>query len=142
VTDFEAKFFLPFMHHRADQDLGCPLTYPGVDGWESPEDAAKSNDTDCQTTNRLNARFHYVHANPMTNGNGRVYNGSHSALSEVLANRFLAYAYDARPGGDADGWIGPANPFFNPAIHTQDCDDGRYSLENVCSRRRLASPSR
>jgi hypothetical protein len=133
VTEFDVQFFLPFMHHRADQDLGCPLGAPGADGWESPDDAARSNDAACQQTNRQNARFHFVHTNPMLNeSHGKVYNGSHNSLSEVQGNRFLAYAYDARPGGDADGWIGSSNPFFNPALHTPDCDDASYSLENIC----------
>jgi hypothetical protein len=143
----------PFLHHRTDRDLACPLASPGSD--------PASNDLACRATNRAENRFDYVHSNFDVNDDGQIYNGSHDTVSLPLGMVMLAYLYDGRPGGDADGWFtecadpqapdATCNPFFrlcddpqgtdasNPFCHesvngtAQDCDETVHMMNNQCA---------
>ncbi|MCC6810437.1 MAG: hypothetical protein IT381_23600 [Deltaproteobacteria bacterium] len=131
---------MPWMHHRTDEDLGCPhhaigdqpgACVPGM--YPSPDDTCdatrwpsknESNDSWCVAQNRSNNRFDFVHSNPDKNndGNGWPYNGSHGKVSDTLATVFLGYMTDAVPGADNDGYVQPTSPFFVPGMHAADCD--------------------
>jgi hypothetical protein len=135
----------PVLGMRTDQALGCPLNTTLAALESHPLAVPLASDGSCQSTNREARRFDYVHSNhERNNGYELEYNGLHDTMSIPLGMRMLAYLYDGRPGGDADGWFSACddpqapdatcNPFYTPAIHgcMQDCDETVHRLNNEC----------